>query len=243
MHSLRPPIRATLRNRLAVVPSIAVLVTAVVLSVPSPSFATAQLQDAGAYGGISFSSMGAPFGTGVSFVDIDGDYDLDIFLINGTGQPNRLYINQGGFSFLEAPGAWGAANLRQLARGSLRRHRQRRRQGPLSLQSAFGQHALTAMTRGPSPTSPHWPASRPIPTPPAACPWRMSTTTGSWTSTWPIEAGSAPSRISFGSTTATGPSPTWPRPGAWTPNISPSRACSPISTPMEIRTSTCPATV
>ena len=111
MHSLRPPIRATLRNRLAVFPSIAVLVTAMVLSVPSPSFATAQLQDAGAYGGISFSSMGAPFGTGVSFVDIDGDYDLDIFLINGTGQPNRLYINQGGFSFLEAPGAWGAANF------------------------------------------------------------------------------------------------------------------------------------
>lgn len=78
---------------------------------PVPDARAAVLQDAGGYAGISFASMGAPFGTGVSFVDLDGDYDLDIFLINGTGQPNRLYLNQGGFSFVEVPGAWGASNF------------------------------------------------------------------------------------------------------------------------------------
>lgn len=80
--------------------------------VPAPSHAAEVLvEDAAPYTGITFAAQAAPFGAGVSFVDVDGDHDLDIYLIDGNFRSNRLYLNEGGFVFTDVPLAWGTAGF------------------------------------------------------------------------------------------------------------------------------------
>jgi hypothetical protein len=60
--------------------------------------------------GLEVTATGDPFGNGVAFADLEGDGDLDIYITDGIGNPNRLFENQGGFSFVEVMGALGAGD-------------------------------------------------------------------------------------------------------------------------------------
>lgn len=46
-------------------------------------------------------------GPGCAMADVDGDGDLDIYVVDGLGDPNRLFRNDGNHVFTEAAGAFG----------------------------------------------------------------------------------------------------------------------------------------
>ncbi|MFK5922347.1 MAG: VCBS repeat-containing protein, partial [Verrucomicrobiota bacterium] len=62
-----------------------------------------KFEDATAKAGVD---GGDAWGSGASFVDIDNDGDLDIYVCN-MGSPNLLYINQGDGTFTEEASNWG----------------------------------------------------------------------------------------------------------------------------------------
>ncbi|MEM9233264.1 MAG: VCBS repeat-containing protein, partial [Pseudomonadota bacterium] len=57
----------------------------------------------------SMNEMVRLFAGGAASGDVDGDGDIDLFIVRGDLGPNLLYINEGGMSFREAAGAAGLA--------------------------------------------------------------------------------------------------------------------------------------
>lgn len=64
----------------------------------------------GAEAGIQVIGELSEFGHGVSAFDLEGDGDIDLYVTNGIGSPNQLFINDGNFNFTEAATALGAAD-------------------------------------------------------------------------------------------------------------------------------------
>ncbi len=79
-----------------------------VLAVAVPTAAEIAFQPRALPG--STATVGADFGNGVCAVDYDQDGDIDLYMTDGDGRPNRLYRNDGAWTFVEVANALGAAH-------------------------------------------------------------------------------------------------------------------------------------
>jgi hypothetical protein len=60
-------------------------------------------EDAGVMSGTAYNAEGKPEGSmGVTAGDFDGDGDEDLFMTHWAAETNTLYVNQGGFRFIDA---------------------------------------------------------------------------------------------------------------------------------------------
>ncbi len=73
----------------------------------APSF---EFVSVGLERGIGAYSMASGFGAGVAAADYDGDGDIDLFVPNGPGVPNQLYLNLGLGVFTDVASAAGVAS-------------------------------------------------------------------------------------------------------------------------------------
>ncbi len=107
---MRNPLGNSTTSRLPI--AIAVLV--VLVNSISNSIVNAQVatfQDVSAERGIEKYFVAEGFGGGVAATDFDGDGDIDIFLPQGFGHPNRLYENLGNGTFQDIAAEVGLDSL------------------------------------------------------------------------------------------------------------------------------------
>ena len=74
-------------------------------------FAAAQFTDITAQAGISYEHQGFMYIGGIVAADFNGDGYCDIYLTNGKGYPNQLYINNMNETFTEIAQAAGVADM------------------------------------------------------------------------------------------------------------------------------------
>ncbi|NNE09194.1 MAG: hypothetical protein HKN20_11590 [Gemmatimonadetes bacterium] len=85
-------------------------ITLFVLLAHSPPALATQFESIGTQAGLEVTGELSEFGHGVCIFDFEGDGDLDVYVTNGVGSPNQLFLNDGGFTFTEAVNANGAAD-------------------------------------------------------------------------------------------------------------------------------------